>query len=211
MNLYRTKDWLTYRAACIEAADGVCQRCGESELLQVHHPEYISGRKPWEYPIEHCEVLCRGCHAREHGKILPKDGWEIMHSDLEDNEPSDPVPCANCEREIRWHVTVYHPEWGETIVGTECAENLSLGSEMVALLSYHRRINAFIRSPRWKPVADGFVVRQKGYHVVVYEQDGAHWITIGAKIGKIPFATVDAAKQRVFEVIESRIMRAAKA
>ncbi len=211
MSLYHRKEWIAYRATCIKEADGVCKRCGRNDLLQVHHPTYITGRKPWQYPMAHCEVLCRECHAREHGKILPKDGWQIIHSDLEDNEPSDPVPCANCDREIRWHVTVYHPEWGETIVGTECAENLSLGSEMVALLSYHRRMHAFVVSPRWKPTRNGFVVQQKGCYIFVYEKNGAYWIRINAKWGKIPYSTLTAAKQKAFEVVEHRTTMASKA
>lgn len=121
MDPYRSKKWRTYRAACIRAADGLCLRCASREpdvVLQIHHPSYEKGKQPWEYPVAHCKVLCRGCHAEEHGIIMPKDGWMILHADLERNMPSSPIECGNptCQRQVTWHVTIYHPEWGELVV-----------------------------------------------------------------------------------------------
>ena len=142
---YKRKEWLRYRDACLKNANYACERCQRTELiLQVHHPEYVRGLQPWEYPIEFSEVLCRRCHAEIHGKIKPSGGWTILYSDLDNNEPSDPIPCEHCGTEIRWHFTLYHPDWGEIIVGSECAENLSLGPEIKKLKSFQRRLRTFI-------------------------------------------------------------------
>lgn len=214
MNLYGRKEWFAYRAECIANADGVCKKCGrgslENAILQVHHPTYIDGRKPWEYPAAFCEVLCRGCHAEKHGIILPRSGWNVICSDLDRNEPSDPVPCANCTREVQWHVTIYHPAWGEAIVGSECGDKLSLGAELSALKSYNRRMNAFIASPRWKPTPKGSSIRQDGLKILVFERDGAYRVKIGDRWGEISFQTSSGAKQRVFEFVEGRRRRRLK-
>ena len=213
MNPYRSQLWRAYRAKCIKAADGLCQRCGRGKpevILQVHHPTYTLGKQPWEYPIEHCEVLCRGCHAEEHGLIMPRDGWMILDSDLERNEPSDAVPCGNpkCERDVTWHVTIYHPDWGELIVGSECAENLSLGSEWKALKSYHRRMKAFIASPRWVPTPKGWRIDERSYSALVFRQHAVFKIKISKgteeKWFDSTFATTEAAKGEVFRMIEQK-------
>lgn len=111
---------------------------------------------------------------------------------------------------MTWHVTIYHPDWGELIVGSECAENLSLGSEWKAIKSYHRRIKAFIVSPRWEPTPKGWKIEQHGYAALVFRKDDASKAKSTFKIkidddwGDIPFVTPEAAKQRVCQVIEQR-------
>jgi len=75
-SLYRRKEWFRFRETCIKSAERKCERCGISQAeasLQVHHPHYQNGLMPWEYDAKFCEVLCKGCHAREHGKIKPID------------------------------------------------------------------------------------------------------------------------------------------
>lgn len=131
----------------------------------------------------------------------------IVDSDLERNEPSDPVPCANCSREVKWHVTIYHPDWGETVVGSECGENLSLGPEFAELKSYSRRLNAFIDSPRWKTTPKGWRIDQKEYFVLIFRQDDSFKIKIDDKWGDIPFASCEEAKRKAFQVIERRLSR----
>lgn len=39
--------------------------------LNVHHKEYIKGRKPWEYENEQLLTLCEECHEIEHLKMTP--------------------------------------------------------------------------------------------------------------------------------------------
>src|ERR1700709_1007284 len=85
MNLYGHIEWLKFRAEIIKLDDGKCVRCGrartEGVVLQVHHKSYAPGRRPWEYPHAECETLCKGCHAEEHGKIMPQSDWELVASD----------------------------------------------------------------------------------------------------------------------------------
>jgi len=203
---YRRHQWFDFREECLKRVGYECERCGKKDvILQVHHPEYVNGKKPWEYSHDFCEVLCRGCHAIEHGIILPKEGWTVLCSDLDNNEPSEPVPCANCGIDVTWHFVIYHPEWGETIVGSECAENLSLGSEVVRMKSYQRRMKTFLNSPRWSKTPRGWKILHKDYSALVFERNGSYKIKINDDWGTLTFKTPNEAKQRVFEVIESRI------
>ncbi len=206
-NYYNRKAWREYREKCISLAGDACERCGATGILQIHHPEYQPGLKPWEYPIEFCEVLCRKCHAEIHGKIPPSGGWIILDSDLERNEPSEEIPCGYCQREIRWHFTIYHPNCGELVVGSECAENLSLGIEVKELKSYQRRLRTFIVSPRWSETPKGYKISYREYSVLVYQR-GSRWrLKIDNEWGKEDFENISKAKERAFMVIDYRIKK----
>src|SRR5579872_6876742 len=96
MNLYRSEEWKKFRTEMIRLGDGTCVHCrrmaSAGVILQVHHKKYIPGHKPWQYSYDDCEVMCRGCHAREHGIVQPSDGWELFgHDDLG-------APDGECER-----------------------------------------------------------------------------------------------------------------
>jgi hypothetical protein len=59
-----TKFWKELSARKKKQA-GKCERCGSRKRLQSHHRFY---RERWEDTrIEDLEVLCRGCHQKEHG------------------------------------------------------------------------------------------------------------------------------------------------
>jgi hypothetical protein len=200
---YRKKKWLSFREDCLRHAGYKCERCERSDvILQVHHPEYVSGLEPWEYSIEFCEVVCRRCHAEIHGKIKPSGGWIILHSDLDDNEPSDAIPCEHCGLDITWHFTIYHPDWGEIVVGSECAENLSLGPEIKALKSFRRRLQTFIVSPRWRPTPKGVRISHDDHSVLVYRQGKNYRLKIDDDWGELTFASENEAKERAFRKIE---------
>lgn len=205
MSLYRCQDWLRFRALCIENADGACQNCGDDEILQVHHPKYIKGRRPWEYPVEFCVVLCRRCHAKEHGLILPSEGWIIVDNDLERNHPSNPVPCARCQRTVTWHFHVFHPEWGDTIFGSECAESLSIGPEAVVLKSYRRRLVRFLSSVRWRQTPKGTMIFEPEARILIFKNAlNTFDIKINDKFGVKTYKTLVAAKHQAFDVMEHR-------
>jgi len=103
MKHYNRTEWRTFREELLRLHDGVCGRCyrGQPEgvVLQVHHKIYIRGRLPWEYPPEACEVLCKGCHAEEHGRIMPQSGWEHF-GDYDDLGAPD-GECELCGTAIR--------------------------------------------------------------------------------------------------------------
>jgi len=206
-HLYRHRQWHQFRQRCLERVGFQCERCGKESILQVHHPEYDSGRLPWDYAPEACEVLCRECHAIEHGHIMPKEGWDIVHSDLDDNEPSDPIPCARCGTDIRWHFTILHPQWGEAIVGSECAEILSLGPELAALKSFYLRRRTFVYSPLWRACHSGCWRSYRGHTALVFGPEGRFRLKIDERFGRLTFPTMIEARARAFEVIAQECRR----
>lgn len=60
--LLKRPEWKAKRAEVLEKAGHVCEDCGSDKNLQIHHPKYVSGRKPWEY--EDLKSLCASCHRR---------------------------------------------------------------------------------------------------------------------------------------------------
>lgn len=62
----RTTHWHTVRREAIQRAEGRCQLCDSTELLQVHHRTYA--RVGTERPTD-VIVLCDSCHKRHHQHI----------------------------------------------------------------------------------------------------------------------------------------------
>lgn len=80
---YRNIAWLEFRELAFSKLGRYCSHCSREEnivTLQVHHKVYIEGRKPWEYDLSDCEILCSGCHAREHYHMRPDFGWNLSCS-----------------------------------------------------------------------------------------------------------------------------------
>lgn len=71
-------DWDERKRAARDDVGEVCERCGESERLQVHH------RKPVAAGGSHCpdnlEVLCVYCHGETHGRDFTER--KIQHTTL---------------------------------------------------------------------------------------------------------------------------------
>lgn len=196
--------WQTFRAEVIELDGGVCRRCRsgpkDGAVLLVHHLEYIPGRRPWDYLHKQCETLCKGCHAAEHGKIPPKTGWEY----LGDDDLGDLCgTCEYCGNEIRYVFYVHHPDWVTLGVGTDCCDRLT-GAEYA---SDHRdlakRKDRFVSSPRWKENKGMLSIQQKQLAIEIRPSSLGFRIFMKGKGGKKTFTTIDEAKGRVFEVIES--------
>jgi len=62
----RTWHWLRLRQKVWRRAGGVCERCGSTGNLQVHHRTYARlGRER----LEDLELLSGGCHLREHRRL----------------------------------------------------------------------------------------------------------------------------------------------
>ncbi|MFW2163062.1 HNH endonuclease [Acinetobacter beijerinckii] len=123
---YRNNAWLEFREDAFSKLGYFCQRCSRDDdevTLQVHHKIYIDGRKPWEYNLSDCEILCSGCHAREHGHIRPDYNWNLSHSyDL----GSMIGTCELCGNSIRFEFHVFHNDWHEPMVtGTVCCDYLT--------------------------------------------------------------------------------------
>ena len=65
----QTSHWQRIRAAALRDALLKCKRCNSGGTLDVHHKNYdhLAGE---DLHMEDIEVLCRRCHASEHGKAV---------------------------------------------------------------------------------------------------------------------------------------------
>ena len=206
-NPYNKEQWKVFRAEVIELDGKACCRChkGEAEgaILQVHHKIYLPGRKPWEYPYEDCETLCKGCHSAEHGITRPKVGWEFAgQEDLGELCGS----CEYCGTEIRHVFYIYHPHWEMMAVGTECCDHLTgteiASNHMESVRRFESRRSRFMSSSRWKDFGYYWSIRQKGISLRIQKSSGAFQILMDEFNGKKRFKTIEAAKAFAFSSIE---------
>lgn len=65
-NLLKDKRWKEFRLKVLSERGSKCECCGGTDVLQIHHTFYISGKMPWEYDIKDMRVLCKKCHQRIH-------------------------------------------------------------------------------------------------------------------------------------------------
>lgn len=224
---YRTIQWRELRKEIFSRDGYKCTHCGrqlKDKDLQVHHLTYLEGKEAWDYPKELLTTYCKRCHAEEHGKIMPSSGWEyIGYDDLGDLVGE----CEYCHTDIRYEHYVFHPQWGELTVGAQCADNLTNTNEASMIEKkrkrYANRMMRFIKSSRWKSlITDDCVIyrlKQGEYQVKIREFKSYCTITIlfyyispldySSNGDWIPlksqkeYKTLDDAKIKVFEVIES--------
>lgn len=64
--LLEKKEWKEFRLVVLKTRGEKCEMCGARKYLQIHHPKYIAGRKPWEYSVNEVAVLCGRCHRLVH-------------------------------------------------------------------------------------------------------------------------------------------------
>lgn len=210
MKAYRHANWIQFRQEVIKLHRGCCARCLRSAVLddivlQVHHKRYIRGRLPWEYETTDCEALCKGCHAAEHGHVMPRRGWNwVGVDDLGDLEGN----CELCGTEIRYVYAIEHPDWGAMAVGTDCCDKLTQTSEAsehhdkyVKMIDARKR---FVASKRWHIRSDGtLTIKQKGIRVEVREGAEGFMISMNGIEGKQRFDNLLEAKMKVFDAIRS--------
>ena len=67
--LLEDRRWKEFRLKVMSERGNKCECCGGTDILQIHHTFYISGKMPWEYNIDDMRVLCRTCHQRIHNII----------------------------------------------------------------------------------------------------------------------------------------------
>lgn len=90
--LLNRKEWQD-RSHYIKTRDGLkCQAYActtPNSILQVHHFDYFSGKKPWEYPDDMLITICANCHNKENirfraeGNLLTALKMKgILYSDL---------------------------------------------------------------------------------------------------------------------------------
>jgi hypothetical protein len=209
MSLYRKSQWKIFRQGVIELDDYKCRQCGRGQdevTLQVHHKEYKSGLKAWEYPTADCLTLCKGCHAQIHGIIQPSFGWEYIG----DEDLGDLIgTCENrsCGSNMRYSYTVFHPQWGTLEVGTVCCDHLTdskIASNLKeSQLKFEGRRQRFLNSKRWTTDRHVHKLKQGLFDIEVFEVENQFSLRINGDRSKIRHESSAAAKERVFEVIES--------
>ena len=67
--LLEDKRWKEFRLKVLSERGNKCECCGGTDILQIHHTFYISGKMPWEYDVKDMRVLCKKCHQRIHNII----------------------------------------------------------------------------------------------------------------------------------------------
>ena len=141
---YRNRNWLEFSEKIKNRDEYKCGKCGRTGIvLQVHHLNYKTNLKIWEYPLSDCITLCKSCHAVEHGIIEPNSGWTLIS--ITDNEDYGSSTCErrNCNHPIRHEYEVYHPKFGYMIVGSSCVDFLTEDDKIIN--SYITKINNGIR------------------------------------------------------------------
>jgi len=205
---YRLPEWQAYRVEMLEREGYKCSQCGRSKevgvVLQVHHKSYVTGRRPWDYPYDDCEVLCRGCHGELHGRVRPSIGWKCFgDDDLGDL-------CGNCElcgTELRYVFFISHPHWEPMEVGTVCCDHLTeteyASNKVDSITKCRERAVRFVESPRWRNERGVQTITQKGFTIQLVIAGAAYRLKINSQMGKQMHPTPDAAKLAAFDVIEN--------
>jgi len=207
MNLYRAIKWKEFRDNVIELDGNICLKCGRSGhevTLQVHHKKYIKGRKPWEYGVDDCITLCKGCHAAEHGIVLPKLGWVfIAENDLGDRVGT----CENCGTQIRYSFLIFHKGWGTMEVGILCCNNLTESNEAKMIERYKARKKRFINSKKWKRTGvTGSIIKNKLkiFDIEIRKLERGFILKVYGYRSLVAYDSEEIAKAKAFDVINSK-------
>lgn len=65
------KDWQRRRLEIFQRDNFTCQSSGcdkTNNTLEVHHVDYFSGKKLWEYPDDMLITLCHKCYNKEQNR-----------------------------------------------------------------------------------------------------------------------------------------------
>jgi hypothetical protein len=163
---------------------------------------------PWDYDYSDCETLCKGCHAVEHGKIMPLSGWYLQGSD----DLGDLIGnCEWCDTQIRYVYAIIHPTWGSMAVGTDCCDKLTESEEAS---KHHKeyvknrdKLKRFLSSSRWHSDEEGNqCIKRGGLDAYIKHIDGQFFIKFGPVQGKMAWPTLLDAKIGAFNLIESGIV-----
>lgn len=206
---YRSSHWKEYRLRLIDIVGGKCEKCGRSKesgaILQVHHRKYVKHRMPWEYDFDQCEVLCKLCHAEEHGLVPPQSDWELI---CQDDLGDVTGKCDSCGTELRYTFMIIHQMWNPMEVGELCCDRLTGSFEaslyMQSVRNFNSKKKRFVQSSRWKEDVNGnSIISQKGLKATIVNNSMAFQLNINGKNGKINFPNQDRAKMHLFDIIES--------
>lgn len=67
LELLQDPRWDAFRKTVYKKDNYQCIQCStKTRELHAHHLIYISGRMPWDYPLEDMATLCYVCHCKVH-------------------------------------------------------------------------------------------------------------------------------------------------
>lgn len=84
---------------------------------------------------------------------------------------------------------------------------MSLSAEAHYLQRHQRRLDTFLHSPRWERIGHEEVIKQDGYRCIVRRVNGTIMVQIGDRKGKEDYSRIEAAKERIFNVLEHRRLK----
>lgn len=173
---YRDKRWHAFRAAIGRFYEFRCLECekggGRGAVLQVHHKHYDPKRAIWDYEPHEVELLCRGCHAQKHGKIMPQSGWLCVG----DNDLGDLIgECEYCGNDLRYEFFIEHDNWEPLTVGTNCCDKLTGNKIASERRRYFDRLAEFVADKNWHKTKNK-QIRVFGKSVIEIEAKEHHYI-----------------------------------
>lgn len=201
-NLLKKEEWKTFRSRILELDNYTCTKCNtcykeEPSNLNIHHKVYYRGLRPWEYNPEDVTTYCRRCHAEEHNLLeMPKFGWEyIGMEDLGDLVGR----CDNCDSQLRYQHTVFHPSVGYLYVGATCANSLTESLEASELEKREKRKRSSLN--KWEKGEDGMLFRNFNKNRFEIHTNGDSFtIKIDGYILDESFQSINEAKCFAFEL-----------
>lgn len=201
---YRTKKWKKFREEALRLAGYRCENCERSQsegaILQVHHKDYLPGFAAWDYDYSLCDVLCKACHARRHGRIMPSEGWVCDG----DNDLGDLVgECDRCGTQLRYQFFITHPMWHDMIVGTNCCDELTGTKQASDKRRLIERRKAFCDLSYWLPKSGQSHRKFKNVEIDIVEQEGSFFIIADGRTGRQIFGDQLSAKLHVHDLFES--------
>ena len=206
---YRHADWSAFRQQIMLLDNFRCVRClrtaTDGAILQVHHKHYVQGMLPWQYEFSQCETLCKGCHAEEHGHVMPQSGWVMVGTDDLGDISGE---CELCGTHFRHAFAILHPKWGSMVVGTDCCDKLTGTDEanrfMDQLTKRRDKLARFVQSKRWKARENGAsALTQGGSTFLVVCCGPAMKIAVNGDVGHKEFGSVLEARKHLFEIMAS--------
>ncbi|AYO54926.1 HNH endonuclease [Acinetobacter wuhouensis] len=208
---YRNNAWFEFRENAFNKLGHHCNHCSRNSdevVLQVHHKVYIEGRKPWEYNLSDCEVLCRGCHAREHEQIRPDYDWNLSHSSDLDALTGT---CELCGSSLRFEYHLFHNDWSEMlVVGTVCCDYLTGTKEATEHRKYLQALQRYTK--KWCLLDNGeysYQINKRLTFKIKYIKDRGFIVEVlklgkSVHLGKKTFFSAEEAQVQLFKFIRNK-------
>lgn len=208
---YKSKEWFDFRSRLIRLRASTCEQCGKAPpmhvVFQIHHLTYKQDSFPWQYDDDEVMLVCKGCHAKLHGRIQPTSGWQL---DYEDDLGSQDGECDCCGREIRYAFYVSHEDWPSLTVGSGCCDRLTESSEGSYRKAFFERLARFSNSKCWTESGNSFSRTYKGFGVTVMYLSGKWMLKISSRKGSIQYESRREAEKAALKRIEQHLFKVYK-